>query len=82
MACSVQGRLKKAEQANSKTKSMLMFFIPRGLFIKILSWQTKQSISHTTMTFYGGRIQIGDFTSNFGDKRTGKLQDKTLLRNN
>jgi hypothetical protein len=45
---------KKARQVKSKVKSMfIIFFDIRGLFTKNLSWQAKQSILHTTVTFYG-----------------------------
>jgi hypothetical protein len=44
----------------------------RGLFTKNLAWQAKQSIVHTTVTFYGNCTKIcKDFAPNFGDKRTG-----------
>jgi hypothetical protein len=44
----------------------------RGLFIKNLSWQAKQSIQHTTVTLYGDCVKICEyFASNVGDKRTG-----------
>jgi hypothetical protein len=34
--------------------------------------EVKQSIPHTTVTFYGNCVKIReDFPSNFGDKRTG-----------
>jgi hypothetical protein len=44
----------------------------RGLFTKISSWQGKQSIRHTTVTFYGDCVKMcEDFAPNFSDKRTG-----------
>jgi hypothetical protein len=37
-----------------------------------LSWQAKQSILHTTVTFYGYCVKMcEDFSSNFGYKLTG-----------
>jgi hypothetical protein len=44
----------------------------RELFAKNLSWQAKQSITHTSVTFYDdcGKL-CEDFTPNLGDKRTG-----------
>jgi hypothetical protein len=43
-----------------------------GLFIKNSSWQAKQSILHTTVTFYCGCVKMcEDFAANLGDKRTG-----------
>jgi hypothetical protein len=36
------------------------------------SWQSKQSVPHTAVTFYGDCLKIcEDFAPNFGDKRTG-----------
>jgi hypothetical protein len=68
MACSVQGRPKKGKQVKSKAKSVLNIFFD----IKILFWQAKQTIPHTTVTFYGDCVEMcEDFTLNFGDKRTG-----------
>jgi hypothetical protein len=44
----------------------------RGLLIKNSSWQTKHSIPHTTVTFYGDCMNMcEDFAPNFGDKKTG-----------
>jgi hypothetical protein len=73
MACSVQGRPKKARQVKSKVKVMLVtFFDIEGIVHKNLSWKAKQSIPHTTVTFYGECVKMReDFASNFGDKRTG-----------
>jgi hypothetical protein len=43
-----------------------------GLFTEILSWQAKQSILHTTMTFYSDSVKMcKDFLKNVGDKRAG-----------
>jgi hypothetical protein len=68
MACSVPGRQKKARQVKSKVKSM--FIIPYD--IKNSSWQSKQSVLHTAVTFYGYCVKMHeDFTPNFGNKRTG-----------
>jgi hypothetical protein len=53
----VQAR--RAGQVKSKVKSMLnILFTPRGLFIKISSWQAKQSIPHTAVMFYGDCMKI------------------------
>jgi hypothetical protein len=42
------------------------------LFTKNLSWQTKESMPHTTMIFYGACVKMcEDFEPNFSDKRTG-----------
>jgi hypothetical protein len=47
------------------------FFISRRSFTKNLSWQAKQSISHTTVTFHGDCMKMcKDFAPNFGNKRT------------
>jgi hypothetical protein len=55
-------------------------FISRGLFTKILSWQAKQSIPHTTVMFYGDCVKTcEDCAPNFGDKRTGYCITTTRL---
>jgi hypothetical protein len=42
------------------------------LFTKNSSWQAKQSILHTTMTFYGVCMKMcEDLALNSGNKRTG-----------
>jgi hypothetical protein len=42
------------------------------LFTKKSLWQAKQSIPHTTLTFYGDCIKIlKDFAPNFGDEGMG-----------
>jgi hypothetical protein len=44
----------------------------RELFTRNSSWQAKQSIPYTTVTFYGDCVKMyQDFALNFGDKRTG-----------
>jgi hypothetical protein len=41
-----------ARQVKSKVKGMLIIFLTsRGLFTKNSSWQAKQSVQHTTVTF-------------------------------
>jgi hypothetical protein len=40
-------------KVKSKAKSMLIPLTSRVLFTKNSSWQAKQSIPHTTLTFYG-----------------------------
>jgi hypothetical protein len=58
MACSVQGRPKKARQAKRKVKSILIiFFAIKGIVHKDLSWQAKQSIPHITVMFYGDCVE-------------------------
>jgi hypothetical protein len=43
----------------------------RELFTKNSSWQTKLSIPHTTVTFYGDNVKLcEDFSPNFGGERT------------
>jgi hypothetical protein len=67
-------RLKKARQVKSKVVSACSLFslISRGLSTKNSFWQARQSIPHTTVTFYGDCMKIGeDFAPNFGIKRTG-----------
>jgi hypothetical protein len=60
-------RLGKEESRASSTFS----FTSRGLFIKHSSYQVKQSIPHTTVTFYGDCWKMGkDFALKFGDERT------------
>jgi hypothetical protein len=40
-----------------------------GLFTKNLFWQAKQSITHTTVTFYGDRVKMcEDFASTLATK--------------
>jgi hypothetical protein len=42
----------------------------RGLFTKNLSWQDKQSILHTALTFYGNCMKLcKDLSQNSGNKR-------------
>jgi hypothetical protein len=66
-------RLKKAKRVKSEVKSILIIFIGiKSLFTRNLFWQAKQSISHTTVMFYGNCMKLcDDFAPNFGDKRTG-----------
>jgi hypothetical protein len=53
-------RLKKARQVKNKVKSMLIiFFDIKGIVLtKNSFWQAKQSIPHTTMTFYSDRGNV------------------------
>jgi hypothetical protein len=52
-------------------QSMLIIFF--DMFTKNSSWQARQSILHTTVTFYGDCVKICEgFAPNFGDKRTGR----------
>jgi hypothetical protein len=42
------------------------------MFAKNSSWQAKQSILHTTVTFYDNCVKMfEDFATNFDDKRSG-----------
>jgi hypothetical protein len=44
----------------------------RGLFIKNSSWQVKQPIPQTSVTFNGNCVKMCEyFAQNFGNKRTG-----------
>jgi hypothetical protein len=74
MACSVEGRPKQARQVKSKVKSMLIiFFDIKGIVKKNSYWQAKQSIPHTTVTFYSSCVKMcKDFSPNFGNRRTGR----------
>jgi hypothetical protein len=51
---------KKVRQVKSKAKSMLIIFldIKRHCLQKNSSWQAKQSIPHTTVTFYGDCVKM------------------------
>jgi hypothetical protein len=62
---------KKARQVKTKVKSMyIIFFDIKGFFFtKNSTWQTKQSIPHTTVTLYGDCVKCKDFAPNVGDKR-------------
>jgi hypothetical protein len=52
-------RPKEMRQLKSKVKSMLKFSLKSGgLFTKYSSWHAKQSISHTTETFYGDCVKM------------------------
>jgi hypothetical protein len=65
--------MEKSKLTESKVKSMLIiFFTPRGLLTKNLSWQAKQSIPYATVKFYGNCVEMReDFALNSGGKRTG-----------
>jgi hypothetical protein len=68
----VQGRLKKARLVKSKVKSMLITVFNIKTSTKNLSWQAKQSIPYTTVTFYTDCVKMSeDFAPNFWHKRTG-----------
>jgi hypothetical protein len=71
MACSAQGTPKKARKVKRKSRACSSFyFMSRGLFSNNSFWHAKQSISHTTVTFYGDYVKIcEDFAPNFGDKK-------------
>jgi hypothetical protein len=66
-------RPKKARRGTTKSRACLSFSLISGLlFTRNPSWQAKQSIPHTTVTFYGDSVKMReDIASNFGDKRTG-----------
>jgi hypothetical protein len=56
----------------TKVKSMLIIFFDIKGFAKNSSWQAKQPVPHTTVTFYGDCVKMcEEFASNFGDKITG-----------
>jgi hypothetical protein len=68
MACTVQGRPKKARQVKKNACNLTS----RKLFTKNSSWRTKQSIPHTTVTFYVDSVKMcEDFAPNLGDERVG-----------
>jgi hypothetical protein len=51
---------------------LIIYFVIKGIVYKNSSWQTKQSIPHTTVTFYGDCVKMCEyFLRNFGYKRTG-----------
>jgi hypothetical protein len=67
-------RPKKGETSEKQSQELGYHFslTSRELFLKNWSWQSKQSIPHTTMTFYSDCMKIcEDFALKFGDKRTG-----------
>jgi hypothetical protein len=66
----------KLTEVKNKVKSIMVniFFDIKGLFTQNSSWLVKQSIPHTTVTFYGdGMKMCDDFAPNLGDKRTGTV---------
>jgi uncharacterized protein YmfQ (DUF2313 family) len=68
MVCLDQGRPKEARPCFSFSLTS------RGLLTKNSSWQAKQSVPHTAVTFYANCMNMcEDFTQNFGNKRTGWL---------
>jgi hypothetical protein len=49
---------------------LIILFDIKELLIKNLPWQAKQSMSNTTVTFYGGCVKMWEeFSTNFGDER-------------
>jgi hypothetical protein len=65
-------RQKKERQVKNKVKSILIIVFDikggGGFFAEHSSWQAKQSIPHTTVTFYGDCLKMcEDFAPNFGD---------------
>jgi hypothetical protein len=67
MACPNSPRQVKSKSRACSSLSLTS----RGLFTNNSSWQAKQSILHTTVTFYGEWVKMcEDFAPNFGDKRT------------
>jgi hypothetical protein len=52
---------------------MLIIFSDIKAIVHNTSWQTKQSIPHTTVIFYGDCVKMfQDFAPNFDDKSTGR----------
>jgi hypothetical protein len=67
-------KTEKGETGEEQTQEHAHQFLltSRGLFTKNSSWQAKQSIPHTTVTFYGDcKKMCKDFALNFGNNRTG-----------
>jgi hypothetical protein len=66
-------RPKKARQVKSKARACSSVSLTlRGLFTKNSSWQAKQSVLHTIVTFYGDCMKMyKGFAPNFGDQGTG-----------
>jgi hypothetical protein len=66
-------------QVKRKVKSFT-FFTLRGLVTKNSAWQAKQSVPHTSVTFYCDCMKMHEyFAPNFGDKRTGCCIATTCL---
>jgi hypothetical protein len=70
-AWDVHGQSKLTKTENGETRKCSSFSLTsRGLFTNNSAWQTKQWISHTTVTFYDDCLKMcEDFAPNFGDKR-------------
>jgi hypothetical protein len=65
-------RSKNGDMWRAKSRACSFSLTSRGLLTKNSSWQVKQLIPHTTVTFYGDCVKMwDDFAPNFGDKRTG-----------
>jgi hypothetical protein len=64
---------KRRDRWRAKSRACLSFSMTsRGLFTKNSSWQSKQSVLHSAVIFYGDCVKMRkDFTPNFGNKRTG-----------
>jgi hypothetical protein len=64
---------KRRDRWRTKSRVCSSFSLTsRGLFVKNLPWQAKQSIPYTTvMLYYDCMEMCEDFVLNFGDKRTG-----------
>jgi hypothetical protein len=73
MACSVQGRPKKARQEKNKVKSILIiFFVIKKNVHKELVLAGKTVNSAYYCEFYSNYMKTcKDFAPNFGDKRIG-----------
>jgi hypothetical protein len=67
-------RPKKARQVKSKVKSILIIFFDfKRIVHKDSSWQAKELIPHTSVTFYGNCMKMcEDFCPNFGENRTSR----------
>jgi hypothetical protein len=73
----------KCETGEKKSQEHAHHFLftSRGIFAKNSSWQAKQSIPHTTVTFYGDCVKIcEDFASNFGDKELNVALQRTITQ--
>jgi hypothetical protein len=74
-------RPKKSRQVKIKVKSKLIILLDiKRLFTEPSSWQAKQSIPHTTLTFYGDCLKMfEDFAPNFGVKEIAlQSQQRTV----
>jgi hypothetical protein len=66
-------RPKRCDRWRAKSRANSSFSLTsRGLFTRDSSWHAKQSIPHTTVTFYGDWVTMWEAVApNFGNKRTG-----------